>query len=103
MSNGTEAQHNSWDGSYFITTRTAAKKACKAGIRPPAGQSVEVLTASPLPNLSPWKIYSFPPEGGAIGDIMDGFYDHNGSIPCQIDGGLKCFGHLLELRPADAL
>jgi acetyl-CoA C-acetyltransferase len=24
---------------------------------------------------------------------MDGFYDSDGKIPCQIDGGLKCFGH----------
>ncbi len=24
---------------------------------------------------------------------MDGFYDLGGKIPCQPDGGLKCFGH----------
>ena len=33
------------------------------------------------------------PEGGVIKDVMDGFYDAGGTIPCQIDGGLKCFGH----------
>ena len=33
------------------------------------------------------------PEGGAPRDIMDGFYDSTGKVPCQIDGGLKCFGH----------
>ena len=32
-------------------------------------------------------------EGRAVNDIMDGFYDADGKIPCQIDGGLKCFGH----------
>ena len=32
-------------------------------------------------------------RGGAIDDILDGFYDLNGTIPCQPDGGLKCFGH----------
>ena len=32
-------------------------------------------------------------EGGAIKDVLDGFYDASGKIPCQIDGGLKCFGH----------
>jgi acetyl-CoA C-acetyltransferase len=26
-------------------------------------------------------------------DVLDGFYDADGKIPCQIDGGLKCFGH----------
>ena len=24
---------------------------------------------------------------------MDGFYNADGALPCQIDGGLKCFGH----------
>lgn len=32
-------------------------------------------------------------EGRAIGDVLDGFYDAQGKVPCQIDGGLKCFGH----------
>jgi acetyl-CoA C-acetyltransferase len=32
-------------------------------------------------------------EGEAIKDVLDGFYDAQGSVPCQIDGGLKCFGH----------
>ena len=31
--------------------------------------------------------------GKAPRDILDGFYDADGKIPCQIDGGLKCFGH----------
>ncbi len=25
--------------------------------------------------------------------MLDGFYNADGGIPCQIDGGLKCFGH----------
>ena len=33
------------------------------------------------------------PEGGAVKDVMDGFFDAGGALPCQIDGGLKCFGH----------
>jgi acetyl-CoA C-acetyltransferase len=33
------------------------------------------------------------PEGGAVKDVLDGFYDAEGKVPCQIDGGLKCFGH----------
>ncbi|RPJ13885.1 MAG: acetyl-CoA acetyltransferase, partial [Desulfobacteraceae bacterium] len=32
-------------------------------------------------------------RGKAVRDILDGFYDSDGKIPCQIDGGLKCFGH----------
>ena len=26
-------------------------------------------------------------------DIMDGFFDLDGKLPAQSDGGLKCFGH----------
>ena len=36
---------------------------------------------------------SLSEEGRAIGDVLDGFYDAQGKVPCQIDGGLKCFGH----------
>lgn len=32
-------------------------------------------------------------RGEAPKDILDGFYDLNGKVPCQVDGGLKCFGH----------
>ncbi len=33
------------------------------------------------------------PRGGVYDDVMSGFYDLDGKIPCQVDGGLKCFGH----------
>ena len=33
------------------------------------------------------------PEGRGLHDVLDGFYDAKGEVPCQIDGGLKCFGH----------
>ena len=32
-------------------------------------------------------------DGQGLKDVLDGFYDADGKIPCQIDGGLKCFGH----------
>ena len=32
-------------------------------------------------------------EGNAWQDFLDGFYNSDGGLPCQIDGGLKCFGH----------
>ena len=32
-------------------------------------------------------------RGGAVKDVLDGFYDLDGTVPCQVDGGLKCFGH----------
>jgi len=95
-SNGTEAQHNSWDGSHFITTRTAAKRAYKeAGIEKPREQisMFEVHDCFSITELVTMEDLFISPEGGAVKDVMDGFYDADGPVPCQIDGGLKCFGH----------
>ena len=96
VSNGTEAQHNSWDGSYFITTQTAAKKAYEeAGIKTPREEInlIEVHDCFSVTELVTMEDLFISPDGKAIEDIMDGFYDSDGKIPCQIDGGLKCFGH----------
>jgi len=32
-------------------------------------------------------------DGRAVFKLLDGAYDRQGKVPCQIDGGLKCFGH----------
>jgi acetyl-CoA C-acetyltransferase len=32
-------------------------------------------------------------EGQGWRDVLDGRFDADGANPCQIDGGLKCFGH----------
>ena len=96
VSNGTEVQHNSWDGSYFMTTRTASKKAYEeAGIKTPREDVslIEVHDCFSVTELVTMEDLYISPEGGAIKDVMDGFYDADGKIPCQIDGGLKCFGH----------
>lgn len=96
LSNGSEAGHNSWDGSYFHTTRIAANKAYKeAGIDKPRDQvsMFECHDCFSITELVTMEDLQLSPEGGAIKDVMDGFYDADGQIPCQIDGGLKCFGH----------
>jgi acetyl-CoA C-acetyltransferase len=96
LSNGSESGHNSWDGSYFHTTRIAAAKAYKeAGIARPREQvsMFECHDCFSITELVTMEDLQLSPEGGAIKDVMDGFYDADGQIPCQIDGGLKCFGH----------
>ncbi|MBM3554095.1 MAG: acetyl-CoA acetyltransferase [Alphaproteobacteria bacterium] len=96
VSNGQEASHNSWDGSYFATTRVASKRAYEeAGIRKPREEVslIEVHDCFSITELVTMEDLHISPEGGAIKDIRDGFYDADGKIPCQIDGGLKCFGH----------
>jgi len=96
VSNGTEAQHDSWDGSYLLTTRIAASRAyAEAGVIDPRRQIslAEVHDCFSITELVTMEDLQLSPEGGAIRDIMDGFYDSDGTLPCQIDGGLKCFGH----------
>jgi acetyl-CoA C-acetyltransferase len=96
VSNGTEAAHNSWDGSYFATTRVASKRAYKeAGIDNPREDLdlIEVHDCFSVTELVTMEDLYVSPEGGAIKDVLDGFYDADGQVPCQIDGGLKCFGH----------
>jgi acetyl-CoA C-acetyltransferase len=96
VSNGVESSHNSWDGSYFATARVASKRAYnEAGIKNPREEVslMEVHDCFSVTELVTMEDLYISPEGGAIKDVLDGFYDHDGKVPCQIDGGLKCFGH----------
>lgn len=95
-SNGVESQHNSWDGSYFPTTRAAARRAYReADIENPRDEIdlIEVHDCFSITELVTMEDLFISPEGHAIHDVLDGFYDADGDLPCQIDGGLKCFGH----------
>ena len=96
LSNGLESQYNGWDGSYFHTARIAAKKAYKeADIKNPREEIslMEVHDCFSVTELVTMEDLFISSEGGAVKDVMDGFYDADGPVPCQIDGGLKCFGH----------
>ena len=96
VSNGLESHHNTWDGSYFHTVRIAAKKAyAEAGITKPREEisMMEVHDCFSVTELVTMEDLFISEEGQAVKDVMDGFYDADGPIPCQIDGGLKCFGH----------
>jgi acetyl-CoA C-acetyltransferase len=96
VSNGQEVQYDQWDGSYFATTRIAAARAYKeAGITKPREQVslVDVHDCFSVTELVTMEDLQLSAEGTAIRDVLDGFYDADGAVPCQIDGGLKCFGH----------
>jgi len=96
VSNGLESHHNTWDGSYFHTVRVAAKKAyAEAGITNPREEvsMMEVHDCFSVTELVTMEDLFISEEGQAVKDVMDGFYDADGQVPCQIDGGLKCFGH----------
>lgn len=96
VSNGQELQLDQWDGSYFATTRVAAGRAyAEAGISKPREQIslVDVHDCFSITELVTMEDLQLSDEGRAVHDILDGFYDASGQVPCQIDGGLKCFGH----------
>jgi len=96
VSNGWEMQSNEWDGSYIHTTRIAAKRAyAEAGIAHPREDisMTEVHDCFSITELVTMEDLGLSDEGGAVRDVMDGVFDAAGKIPCQIDGGLKCFGH----------
>ncbi len=96
ISSGLESTTNQWDGSYVRNTRTAAKKAYQeAGITRPREQVslIEVHDCFSITELVTMEDLYLSEDGRAIHDVLDGFYDADGTVPCQIDGGLKCFGH----------
>jgi len=95
-SNGAEMSHASWDGSYTPTTRLAAARAYReAGVTDPAAQLglIEVHDCFSVTELVVMEDLGLSAPGRAPADILDGRYDRDGAIPCQTDGGLKCFGH----------
>lgn len=95
-SNGVEMGHNSWDGSYTLTTPIAAQRAyAEAGISDPNREIdlFEVHDCFSITELVLMEDLGFSKPGQAVKDILNGRYDADGEIPCQIDGGLKCFGH----------
>lgn len=96
VSNGTEAGYNSWDGSYFVTTRHAAQRAyAEAGIDKPREEvsMVEAHDCFSITELVTMEDLFLSEEGQAWRDYLDGDFDADGRVPVQIDGGLKCFGH----------
>jgi acetyl-CoA C-acetyltransferase len=95
-SNGVEMGHASWDGAHTLTTRIAAERAYReAGITNPAAQIdlMEVHDCFSITELVLMEDLGFSAPGRAVHDVLDGRYDRGGEVPCQTDGGLKCFGH----------
>ena len=95
-SNGVEMGHQSWDGSHTLTTPLAAQRAyAEAGIHKPREQLdlIEVHDCFSITELVLMEDLGLSDIGRSPHDVLDGRYDRDGAIPCQIDGGLKCFGH----------
>lgn len=95
-SHGWELQYGAWDGSYVANTREAAKRAyAEAGLANPRADLslTEVHDCFSITELVTMEDLGLSDEGRAPFEILNGRYDSDGVLPCQIDGGLKCFGH----------
>lgn len=96
LSSGQESGFNDWDGDHFMTTTKCSTMAYnEAGIKHPREEisMMEVHDCFSITELVTMEDLHISERGRAIHDIMDGFYDMGGGLPCQVDGGLKCFGH----------
>jgi acetyl-CoA C-acetyltransferase len=96
VSSGLEASHGSWDGSYIMTTRRAAERAYReAAVENPRESigMIECHDCFSITELVTMEDLFLSDEGRGWRDVLDGVYNADGRIPCQIDGGLKCFGH----------
>lgn len=96
LSNGSEISHDGWDGSYALTTRTASRRAYQeAGIRDPRAELnlIEVHDCFSITELVTMEDLGLSDVGQGWRDVLNGKFDRTGEIPCNIDGGLKCFGH----------
>lgn len=95
-SNGFEQGQSAWDGAHTLTTPLAARRAyAEAGIDDPVRQLgvIEVHDCFSVTELVLMEDLGLSEPGRAIDDVRDGRFDRDGEVPCQTDGGLKCFGH----------
>lgn len=96
LSNGAEIGFDGWDGSYALTTRRAAERAYReAGIRDPRAELdlIEVHDCFSITELVTMEDLGLADVGHGWRDVLDGRFDRTGDMPCNVDGGLKCFGH----------
>jgi acetyl-CoA C-acetyltransferase len=96
LSSGEEMGYNEWDGDHFVTTSKCSTRAYQeAGITNPKEEisMMEVHDCFSITELVTMEDLHISERGKAWRDVMGGVFDRDGKIPCQVDGGLKCFGH----------
>ncbi len=93
---GDELSYTKYDLMHVESTCRAAPRAYKeAGIKNPREEisMMEVHDCFSITELVTYEDLGISPRGRAKEDIDAGFFELGGKIPCQPDGGLKCFGH----------
>jgi len=85
-----------FDWIHWEENLAAAKIAYEeAGITNPREQIdlAQVHDCFTINELMSYEDLGFSPRGKAIDDIDSGFFELDGGLPVNTDGGLKCFGH----------
>jgi acetyl-CoA C-acetyltransferase len=85
-----------YDFTTFPEVVAAAREAyAQAGITDPRNQvsMAEVHDCFTPTELVLYEDLGFSPRGTAWQDVLDGFFDLEGKLPVNPDGGLKSFGH----------
>jgi acetyl-CoA C-acetyltransferase len=93
---GEDLMYTDYDYTHVeTTTRTAMRAYQEAGIKNPREEisMMEVHDCFSVTEMVTYEDLLISPRGKAKEDIDAGFYELTGKIPCQPDGGLKCFGH----------
>ena len=96
VSGGWEIGYTDWDYTHIETTYQAGIKAYQeAGIKNPREEisMMETHDCFSINELTQYEDLQISPRGRAKEDIDAGFFNLDGKIPNQPDGGLKCFGH----------
>jgi acetyl-CoA C-acetyltransferase len=91
-----EYRYQQWDGTHVETTYRCGLRAYEeAGIKNPREElsMMEVHDCFSITELVTYEDLQISPQGKAKGDVDEGFFELDGKIPCQSDGGLKSFGH----------
>lgn len=80
----------------FDALRTSSSKAYEmAGIKNPRTEIdvAEVHDCFTITEMMIYEDFGFSARGKAKDDIDAGFFEREGGLPVNVDGGLKCFGH----------
>jgi acetyl-CoA C-acetyltransferase len=93
---GESLWYKDYDYTHVETSYRAAIKAYEeAGIKNPREEisMMEVHDCFSITEFVTYEDLLISPRGKAKEDVDAGFFELDGKIPCQPDGGLKCFGH----------
>ncbi len=96
ISSGEEINYTDFDFAHVESTRRASARAyTEAGIKNAREEisMAEVHDCFSITEAVTMEDLQFSPTGKVREDIESGFFDIDGGLPVQPDGGLKCFGH----------